>query len=67
MEKMVSEAKKKASRKYDAKTYKQVNARLRMDEDGDMIADLDKAIESGLSYREVLKEWYEAYKEKNPQ
>lgn len=67
MEKMVSEAKAKANKKYDAKTYTRVTINLRLEEDEDIISVLDHAKEEGIPYREVLKEWYEAYKEKNPQ
>ena len=59
---MVADSKRKANDKYDAKTYRQVNFRLRVDDDAEIIKDMDDATSKGLNHREWLKNMFEIYK-----
>lgn len=53
-----SEAKLRANAKYDAKTYKLISVKLRLEEDADIIADFLDAHEQGISSREWLRSMY---------
>ena len=55
----ITEAHRKANAKYDAKTYKRYLLKLRIEDDADIIADLDKAIEQGIPKRVWLRKLYE--------
>lgn len=55
-------ARAEANAKYDAKTYRQINFRLRLDDDADIIKSIDQAKESGLNNREWLRELFEGNK-----
>lgn len=52
-------ARAEANAKYDAKTYQQVNIRLRIKEDADIIASLEDAKRKDISNREWLREIFE--------
>lgn len=52
-------ARAEANAKYDAKTYQQVNIRLRIKEDADIIASLEEARQKDISNREWLREIFE--------
>lgn len=52
-------ARAEANAKYDAKTYQQVNIRLRIKEDADIIASLEEAKQKDISNREWLREIFE--------
>ena len=56
---MATKAKIAANRRYDRKTYRKVLFALRVSEDADILRDLDRAQEKGLSRREWLREIYE--------
>ena len=53
-----------ATRRYAAKTYKQITIILRKEEDADIIEDREKARRDGVKNREWLREMYEAKKNK---
>ena len=59
---MVSQARKEANARYDAKTYVQVNARLRKDEDADIIASIEEAKRNGQTIREWLRDLFDKEK-----
>lgn len=52
-------ARQEANAKYDAKTYKQVNFRLRLEDDADILESLDEAKKKNISNREWLRELFE--------
>jgi len=54
-----TEARARANRAFDEKTYKKVLVSLRYDEDGDMIRALEDAQAEGLRSREWLRELYD--------
>jgi len=56
---MVSKAKLDATRRYEQKTYKMMQFRLRYDDDEDIIKDIEQAHEHGISYRDWLRQLYE--------
>ena len=64
---MVRESKRRNNDIYDAKTYQAIAIRFRVTDDAEILEILSQAKVNGIPYREVLKEWYEAYKEKNPE
>ena len=59
---MVAESKRAAIDRYDAKTYRKVGFRLRVDDDAEIIKDMDEALERGINRREWLKGVFEVYK-----
>ena len=59
---MVAKSKREAIDKYDAKTYRKINIRLRIDDDAEIIKDMDDALNRGINRREWLKEVFEGYK-----
>ena len=59
---MVSQAKRDANARYDEKTYVQVNARLRKDEDADIIASIQEAKDNGQTLREWLRDLFDNQK-----
>jgi len=56
---MVSEAKRNANNRYDERTYKRIMIHLRLEEDADIIADIKKAREHSITYRDWLRQLYE--------
>lgn len=52
-------ARAEANAKYDAKTYRKINIALRIKDDADIIASLDKAKQKGINNREWLRELFE--------
>ena len=48
-------ARQEANARYDAKTYKRINLRLRIEDDADMIKSMEEAKEHGISNREWLR------------
>ena len=55
----VSDAKREAIQRYDAKTYKKILISLRIDDDGDILKSLQDAKAKGLTNREWLREVFE--------
>lgn len=51
-----------ANARYDAKTYKQVNFRLRKEDDADIIRSIEDAQARGLNNRQWLREIFEGKK-----
>lgn len=58
----VSESRRKANDAYDAKTYVQVNIRLRIDDDSDIVNSIKEARERGVFLREWLREVFDNQK-----
>ena len=59
---MVAKSKRTAIDKYDAKTYRKVLFRLRIEDDAEIIEDMDEAFSRGLNRREWLRKVFEVYK-----
>lgn len=59
-----SQAKLDANARYDAKTYKLISIKLRLEDDADIIADFQDAHDHGISSREWIRALYEAYNTK---
>lgn len=59
---MVADSKRAAIDRYDAKTYRKILFRLRVEDDAEIIKDMDEAFERGMNRREWLKEVFEVYK-----
>ena len=57
-----TEAKARANKVYDDKTYKKINIALRIEDDKEIIKSLEEAKKKGLNNREWLKEIYEGQK-----
>ena len=57
-EKKISEARYRANRKYDAKTYRKMMFTLRVDGDAEIIKDIDSAAARGMNHREWLHDLY---------
>lgn len=55
----VSEARRQANDKYDAKTYRKISFALRAQDDADIIRDIEAAKAEGLSLREWLRRLYD--------
>ena len=55
----ISQAKREANARYDEKTYTQVNARLRKEEDADLIASYKAARANDLHGREWIRGLFE--------
>ena len=53
-----SEARYRANKRYDDKTYQTLLVRLRLDEDAEIINAIEKAKADGISYREWLRSIY---------
>lgn len=60
----VSEARRNANDRYDAKTYKKIFLILRLDDDADIIGDIEDAQSNGLSLRMWLRGVYDKAKQK---
>lgn len=60
---MISDAKRAATDRYDAKTYYKVMFRLRKEDDAEMIKDMENAFNNGMKRREWLKMVFDVYKE----
>ena len=58
----ISQAKREAIERYDAKTYTQFNTRLRKEEDADIIKAIQEAQDQGLTNREWLRELFDNQK-----
>ena len=54
-----SEARKRANRKYDEKTYAYIMLRLRKEDDKDILEAFASAKERGISHRELLRSLFE--------
>lgn len=54
-----NEAKRISNERYDSKTYKQINFRLRLEDDADIIESILEAQENGISNREWLRQLFE--------
>lgn len=54
-----SEALLAATSRYQERTYKSYNFRLRLEDDSDIIESIEEAKEQGISYREWLREIFE--------
>lgn len=50
-----NEARKAATSKYDAKTYKKLTIKVRIEDDADLIASYEKAQKNGITGREWLR------------
>ena len=59
---MVAKSKREAIDRYDAKTYRKVLIRLRIEDDAEIIKDMDDAFNRGINRREWLKNVFEVYK-----
>lgn len=57
-----TEARAAAAARYDAKTYKQIAIKFRIDDDGDLLKSLEAAQKRGLSNREWVRELFEGQK-----
>lgn len=60
----VSEARRSANDKYDAKTYKKIFLILRLEDDADIIKDIEDAQGAGLSLRVWLRGIYDKAQKK---
>ena len=58
----VTAAQRAASDRYDAKTFKKILFRLRLQEDADIIKDIEAAKAEGLSLREWLRQLFDSAK-----
>lgn len=58
----MTEARAAAIARYDEKTYKDVNIKLRLEEDADILGDIQEAKKAGLTLREWLRGLYEGQK-----
>lgn len=58
----ITEARRAANDRYDAKTYKNILFRLRIEDDADIIRDIESAKLEGLSLREWLRNLYDSVK-----
>lgn len=65
VDKVVSEANRRANDKYDNKTYARLTIKFRLEDDADIIKALADAKEDGVQYRKIISEWYAAYQEMN--
>lgn len=59
---MQTDAQKRAIKKYREKTYAVYTVHLRKQDDADLIADIDRAKASGISYRDYLRDLYQKAK-----
>ena len=59
---MVSEKKKASNKRYDEKTYTRIIMNFRTEDDAEFLKVLQDARNEGIPYREVLSEWFKAYK-----
>lgn len=57
-----TEGRAEANARYDAKTYKQIAIKFRIDDDQDLLASLAAAQKRGLSNREWVRELFEGQK-----
>lgn len=55
-------ARSRANAKYDAKTYKKILLKLRIDDDADIIEAIQEAKANGINHREWLRELFENQK-----
>lgn len=55
----VSEARREANNRYDAKTYRRITFALRVQEDADIIRDIEAAQSEGVSLRGWLRNLYD--------
>ena len=53
-------AQREAVARYQAKTYKNIAVKLRLEEDADIIEALNEAQAKGISYREWLRELFDS-------
>ena len=57
-----NEARAAANAKYDAKTYKLIGVKLRLEDDADIIQSWEDAKQKGISSREWLRDLFEKAK-----
>lgn len=55
----VSEARREANNRYDAKTYRRITFALRVQEDADIIRDIEAAQNEGVSLRGWLRDLFD--------
>lgn len=55
----VSESKRAANNRYDAKTYKRISFALRVQDDADIIRSIEAAQDEGASLREWLRDLFD--------
>lgn len=55
----VSEARREANNRYDAKTYRRITFALRVQEDADIIRDIEAAQSEGVSLRGWLRDLFD--------
>ena len=53
-----TEARAKANKKYDEKTYRKITIYLRVEDDAEILDSLDEARQHGFSFREWLRSLY---------
>ena len=58
----VSDAKREANARYDAKTYKNILLKLRREDDEDIIKSWEEAHDDGITSREWLRELFDNQK-----
>lgn len=54
-----TKAKQAANARYDEKTYREFNIKLRVEDDADIIASLEEAKKQKIPYREWLRKFFE--------
>lgn len=55
-------ARAEANARYNAKTYKQINFRLRLEDDADILQSLEQSQSEGISNREWLRKIFDVNK-----
>lgn len=54
-----TESRAEANKRYDAKTYKDVNIALRIEDDADILASIQEARDEGVTLRQWLRGLFE--------
>jgi DNA-directed RNA polymerase subunit L len=62
MKREYTTARNEANARYDAKTYKNLLFKLRVEEDADILQSIEEAKEKGINKREWLRELFEGKK-----
>ena len=57
--KKVTEARRRANNRYDAKTYRRITFALRLQDDADIIKSIEAARAEGVSFRGWLRNLYD--------
>ena len=55
----VTEARRAANDRYDAKTYRKISFAIRVEDDADIIRDIEEAKSNGISLRQWLRNLYD--------